>query len=188
MDKEVREYIKKEIIEHYAYADDNELAKKLNISVNSLRLRASRLGIKKLTVSNRIINNMKKCSRCGETKHISQFRRDKNQPSGYDYNCKLCRTNSTKATSKTDILSVFEACNKKPTEARFGFKKNYNPIIKIILHGKEVDGLKCKSCGFEKPLSCFAKDKANTNGYKNICKACVKIQRQARKLEKMQGN
>lgn len=187
MDKEKREFIKNEIIKNYGYGDDQELCARLGISLNSLRNRASRLGLKKLTVSNKINNGMKKCSRCGEVKPLSQFRHDKNQPNGYDYNCKSCRTNPPKRVTKTDIISVFEAAN-KTAEARFGFKKNYNPIIEIMLNDKKVNALRCKSCEEVKPLACFPKDKANINGYKNICKACTKAQKQARKLEKMQEN
>ena len=186
MDKEKREYIKNEIIKNYGYGNDAELCARLGISLNSLRNRASRLGLKKLTVSNRIIGHEKKCSRCGEVKPLSQFRRDKNQPNGYDYNCKSCRMNPPKVIAKTDKISVFTATNEKH-EARFGFRRNYNPIIEITLNGKKVNALKCKSCEEVKPLACFPRDKANVNGYKNICKACVKAQREARKLEKMQG-
>lgn len=187
MDKEKRDFIKNEIIKNYGYGDDQELCARLGISLNSLRNRASRLGLKKLTISNRIINNQKKCSRCGEIKPLGQFRRDKNQPSGYDYNCKSCRANPPKAVTKTDKISVFGVAY-KTSDARFGFRKNYNPIIEINLNGKKVNALKCKSCNEVKPLACFPKDKANINGYKNICKACTKAQKQARKLQKMQGN
>lgn len=187
MDKEKRDFIKNEIIKNYGYGNDAELCARLEISLNSLRNRASRLGLKKLTVSNRIINGTKKCSRCGEVKPLGQFRRDKNQPSGYDYNCKSCRINPPKATPKTDKISVLGTAA-KTSDARFGFRKNYNPIVKMWLNGREVDALKCKSCEEVKPLACFSKDKANTNGYKNICKACIKAQKQARKLEKMQEN
>lgn len=183
MDKEKRDYIKNEIIKNYGYGNDQELCSRLGISLNSLRNRASRLGLKKLTISNKINNGMKKCSRCGEVKPLSQFRHDKNQPNGYDYNCKSCRMNPP----KTDILSVFET-PVKTSEARFGFRKNYNPIVEINLNGKKVNALKCKSCEEVKPLACFSKDKANINGYKNICKVCIRTQKQARKLEKMQEN
>lgn len=39
---------------------------------------------------------MKKCSKCGETKPLSDFEKDKSRKSGYRSECKLCRKNNPK--------------------------------------------------------------------------------------------
>ncbi|MGU9204147.1 hypothetical protein ACV3YL_13605 [Clostridium perfringens] len=186
MDKEGRDYIKNQIIKYYpTSSDDVALAASLNISLNSLRNRASRLGIKKLTVSNHIENHEKKCSMCKEIKPIWAFRRDKNQPNGYDYNCKECRANPRKAAPKTEIISVFEPQQDHDESMAFHIKKTHNPIIKVLnSEGQWVDGLKCKGnfCNHaEKPLSEFHKDKNNPSGHKNVCKFCIKERKKAAK-------
>lgn len=178
MDKEGREYIKNQIINYYPTSDDDvALAKKLNISLNSLRLRASRLGVKKLSVSNKIENHQKRCSMCKEIKSIGAFRRDKNQPNGFDYNCKSCRESPIKAAPKTEIISVFEPQHQGDDSMAFHIKKTHNPIIKVLnSEGEWVDGLKCKGtyCNHaEKPLSEFHRDKNNPSGHKNVCKFCI---------------
>lgn len=186
MDKEGREKIKNIIIDCYPTStDDVALAASLNISLNSLRLRASRLGIKKATVSNRIEKHEKKCSMCKEIKPIWAFRRDKNQPNGYDYNCKECRANPRKAALKTEIISVFEPQQQADDSMAFHIKKTHNPIIKVLnSKGELVDGLKCKGtyCNHsEKPLEEFHKDKNNPSGHKNICKYCISQRKKAAK-------
>ena len=35
----------------------------------------------------------KRCSRCQEEKNISEYRRDKSKPDGFQYHCKQCRRN-----------------------------------------------------------------------------------------------
>lgn len=182
MDKESREEMKEIIRREYpSSTDDLALAKSLNISLNSLRLRASRLGVKKLTVSNRIIDFQKKCSRCGEIKSIEAFRRDINQPSGYDYNCKSCRNNPP----KTEKISVFAPQYEADDSMAFHIKKTHNPIIKVLnSKGEWVDGLKCKGtyCNHaEKPLEEFHKDKNNPSGRKNVCKFCISERKKAAK-------
>lgn len=188
MNKEERDHIKNQIIKYYPTStNDLALAESLNISLNSLRLRASRLGIKKLTVSNYIEDYQKKCSRCKEIKPLSAFRRDKNQPNGYDYNCKSCRINPIPSAPKTETISVFEEQHTQEVDTSMAFhiKKTHNPIIKVLnSEGQLVDGLKCKGnyCNHaEKPLEDFHKDKNNPSGHKNVCKFCISERKKAAK-------
>jgi hypothetical protein len=40
---------------------------------------------------------LKTCNRCGTEKHLSDFRKDKSNPDGYQYCCKLCRRDYDKS-------------------------------------------------------------------------------------------
>ncbi len=40
----------------------------------------------------------------------------------------------------------------------------------------------CRTCGEEKELSLFTKDKGNPDGYKVHCKACINIKRKESKV------
>ena len=93
MNKNKRERISKIIRERYPNSrNDERLAKSLGLSLNALRLRASKLGVKKAIINEVRADNKKRCSKCHKYKDLSEFRRDRTS-SGckHDYYCKSCR-------------------------------------------------------------------------------------------------
>lgn len=179
------EHLKQQIKSRYANEDSEKLAGDLAISVQYLRVLAKRLNLKKglRTVTNEIVNGKKLCPKCCKTLAIGEFNKDKYQPNNLDYWCRSCRHKSIKTKKETVINNSF---NKKQSMA-MGVKKNYNPIIKIKdSNGIWIDGLRCKGdfCNHsEKPLNEFYTDKNNVNGYKNVCKYCLKKRSELNKLK-----
>lgn len=76
-----------EIRRCYPSEDSEILAERLGLTVNNLRRKAARMGIKKTraTITNEIVNNKKLCPKCCKTKDVSQFNKDKYQPNDLDY-------------------------------------------------------------------------------------------------------
>lgn len=166
------EYIKEQIREYYQREDTAKLAKRLGLTVTNLRKKASRLGLKKEPKTNRVVaGEGKLCSKCGKMLPLEEFRKDKYQPNGLDYNCKTCRKSAaiTNIAPKTILNS--KNCHKDSFHSvKFNKDKRRNPIIRV----GDTDCLRCKSCEKIKPLSAFHKDKNNSHGHKNFCKECVK--------------
>ena len=186
------EFINQEIKAKYSTEDSIELAKKLGITLAYLRVKAKRLGIKKgsRTITNEIVNGEKLCPKCCKMLKVENFNKDKYQPNGFDYWCRACRSKSINKKKKKTEMHISLDINSKmfenvKTSMAFGVKKTHNPIIKVLdSEGKITNGLKCKGdfCNHsEKPLSEFYKDKNNVNGYKNICKYCMKMKSQQNK-------
>ena len=178
--------INNEIKRCYPTEDSIALAERLGLTVNNLRRKAARLGIKKIRViiTNEIIDEMKLCPKCSKIKNISQFNRDKYQPNSLDYWCRECRAQAKNKAIKTvpkDSLTISKVSQNR--SMAFGVKKTHNPIIII----NENPHLKCKGdfCNNSiKPLSEFYADSGNNNGVKNICKYCMKRKRDENKLKK----
>lgn len=156
-----------EIIKCYETEDITALAKRLGITVVNLRKKASRLGVKKSTISNKIIDNKKRCACCGQWLEIDKFNKDKYQPNGLDYYCKKCRTTKPKKSVTKTVSKNKNSHN--DSNMSFHKKKTHNPIV--IVDG--IECLRCKSCEQIKPLDQFHKDKNNKSGHKNFCKSCV---------------
>ncbi len=166
------EYINQQIREYYKGEDTVRLAKRLGLSVTNLRKKASRLGLKKEPKSNRVVaGEGKLCSKCGKMLPLEEFRKDKYQPNGLDYNCKTCRKKAALDTIPPKTISNQKNCHKDSFySVKFNKDKRRNPVIFI----DGVECLRCKSCEKIKPLNEFHKDKNNSHGHKNFCKECVK--------------
>ncbi|WP_283695105.1 hypothetical protein [Clostridium perfringens] len=167
------EYIKEQIREYYKREDTVRLAKRLGLTVQNLRKKASRLGIKKEPKTNRVVaGECKLCSKCGEILPLIEFRHDKYQPNGLDYNCKSCRAQAKLNKTVTKTVLNSKNCHKDSSNNSIKFNKSKarNPIV--LVNG--IESLKCKSCYQIKPLNNFHKDKNNSHGHKNFCKECVK--------------
>lgn len=166
------EYINEQIKQYYKDEDTVKLALRLDLTVTNLRKKASRLGIKKGPKTNRVVEGESKlCSKCGRVLPLTEFRKDKYQTNGLDYNCKQCRADSklNRTVTKTVSLSVNSLCDNSDNDTKFNQSKKRNPVVKM----GDTEYLKCKSCKKLKPLNEFHKDKNNLHGHKNFCKQCV---------------
>ena len=167
------QFVKNEIRRCYTEEDADSLSCRLGISKGNLRQIARRLGLKKGTKANKIIEGKKKCSRCEKWLLLSHFWKDKYQPNHYDYICIKCRNNHNGVIENRKSNSPLH-CNNYSGSMAFGAKKSHNPIIMI----DGIKYLKCKGdCGKIKPLNEFNKDSRNTNKVKNFCKECLKYKR-----------
>lgn len=175
------QFIKEEIRRCYTEEDSDSLSFRLGISKGNLRQIARRLGLKKGTKANKIIEGKKKCSECGEWLPISRFWKDKYQPNNYDYLCIECR-NKRNDIFKNSKSNPPLPCNNDRGSMAFGVNKKHNPIIMIEdEHGNIIKGKRCKGCKINKPLTAFNKlhkeDSDDTENRKNICKECLKNKR-----------
>lgn len=164
-----REYINREIWKYYKVEDNSKLAKRLGLTVTNLRKKASRMNIKKGTKSNKIVGECKLCSRCKKILPIENFRKDKYQPEGLDYNCKLCRNKNNKIIKESNSKK-----NHTNKSMAFGKKKTRNPVL--LVEGEKC--LRCKSCEKILPIENFHRDKNNHHGHKNFCKSCISEKKQ----------
>lgn len=161
------DYVKNEIKANYANEDLDSLSKRLNLKKDTVRKIANRMGLtRRRIISNAIVNGMKKCCMCSEMLPLSHFTTDSGAPNGYDYRCKKC-----KYTKKEERPEV---CQKDVSMA-FGVNKKHNPIIMVIdANGQYVQGKKCKSCNYNKPLNDFNFADKHKGTRKNICRQCIK--------------
>ena len=108
MKKSKRERINKIIRERYPNSrNDENLAKSLGLSLNALRLRASKLKVKKAIINEVRGDNKKRCSKCHKYKDLSEYRHDRTT-SGckHDYYCKSCRAKLYNS-KKSALLNIF---------------------------------------------------------------------------------
>ncbi|KKK51142.1 hypothetical protein LCGC14_3117940 [marine sediment metagenome] len=66
-----------------------EVAIILNRSITAIHQKVLRLNIQKYQ-KDYCVDTHKKCSKCKNVKKISEFRKDKTRPDGYQYVCKQC--------------------------------------------------------------------------------------------------
>lgn len=155
-----------EILKYYETEDITALAERLGITVVNLRKKASRLGVKKTTVSNKIVNDKKLCACCGKWFDISNFNKDKYQPNGLDYYCKTCRKTKSKPVTKTvEVVkkSVTKTVSKNESNS-VRLNVNHKRLQTILVNG--VESRTCKKCANTKPLTDFYEGKG-------VCKACI---------------
>ena len=107
------EYINQQIREYYKGEDTVKLAKRLGLTVQNLRKKASRLGIKKEPKTNRVVaGEGKLCSKCKRVLPLTEFRKDKYQVNGFDYNCKTCRKSAAINTIAPKTILNSKNCHK----------------------------------------------------------------------------
>lgn len=158
-----KEFINNQIIKYYSTTDSTALASRLGITVAHLRVKARRLGVKKIRV-NEIIDGKKKCPHCSLMKDLDCFHRDVYQANEYSYYCKTCRAiinkRQLKASGAVDSLA---------------FNKGKKPNEVIVIDDKEC--LKCKSCEVIQPLTEYSLDNKMSHGHRNTCKSCEMLKR-----------
>lgn len=163
----VSEYIKNEIKRCYVNEDSRKLASRLSISEVNLRQIARRLGIKKGTKANKIIDGRKKCSRCNRWLPVSDFWRDRYQAMNISYICIACYS-KRRAKPKESPTKHY---NHDRGSVGFGKGNKRNKPF-VGADGKLY--LKCKGCGEIKLLEeAFSISSNVSHGHKNYCKVCV---------------
>lgn len=161
-----KEFINSQIIKHYPTENSDKLASRLGITTNHLRVKARRLGVRKIRV-NEIIDGRKRCPHCGLMKDIECFSLDKYQANSYDYYCKSCRNIKRFSDGKKD--------NRDNNDDSLAFHKGKKQNDIIVINGKEY--LKCKNCRVIQPLSEYSIDNKMSHGHRNTCKTCEMLKR-----------
>lgn len=157
-----KDFINSQIIKYYATEDSELLAQKLGITLSHLRVKARRLGVKKIKV-NDIIDGKKRCPHCGLMRDLECFNKDKYQANSYDYYCKTCRS----------ILRRLDKIEKDPDSLAFKKGKYVNEVI--LIDGKEY--IKCKNCNKVQPIAEYSLDRKMSHGHRNTCKSCEMLKR-----------
>lgn len=98
-----------------------------------------------------IIDGKKKCSKCGETKPISEFSKNKNQHGGIQSLCKSC---------------VNQYCKDRCKSLQEINKRRYAGEFDSITHKI------CSDCGKDLPVSEYYKAINLPDGYSGRCKKC----------------
>jgi len=94
----------------------------------------------------------KTCSKCGETKALTDFHRERRNKDGHAQQCKPCRCANTKA-----------------------WRNGTSPRGKGTCHKRVHDnGLHCPGCVTIKPTSAFDTDRSRPEGHSGHCKPCRK--------------
>ncbi len=180
---------KQYLIQNYPLMDNKILAEELNISIGNLTRKASAWGVKKISPYD-VVDGKKLCSTCKKMISIEKFYVDKQNRSGYRYECMDCYNLKHRSTEKFKIEKIIketheeiEKKEKPKTKANnrnsYGIegtrprinKKPRNDVI--IING--VLGKKCNRCKKWKPLDGYAKDKKGIAQKRATCKECYKI-------------
>ena len=138
--------------------------------------------------------NIKKCSKCGETKDLKFFHNDSSKSSGKCNHCKECRKIIPKL-SENGTLFIFSKkrcsickeikltdCFGKLKDSKLGFKPHCKTCDKlkrekIVFEIQEVKEKVCSGCNILFPKSQFNKDKYKKDGLSCKCKQCLKIKK-----------
>ena len=104
--------------------------------------------------------NMKEklCTKCGESKPLSEFHKKKDNKDGLRAQCKKCRR----------IEGIVFRSKQPPPTIRI---ENYNARKNLFIAGNK----KCTKCEEIKNLKNFHKNKNNKDGFVDWCKKCVSV-------------
>jgi len=140
---------------------------------------------------------MKKCSRCKETKLISEFNKQKNTKDGLSYCCKTCRKNwrmknreHSKAYQKTWSLKKKEYLKDyriKNRNKKAKWEKDYkinspeklkakNKLNKAFINNKIKRPKKCQSCGTKTNIQCHHFDYSKPLEFIPLCASCHQLE------------
>lgn len=97
-----------------------------------------------------LVVSQKQCSKCGETKALSEY----------------FRTNRTKTNPDGGISSFCKACNDARNRAYREKRKMEPPRVPT------VSELKCTKCLVVKPISEYSPHLLSKHGVRNVCKSC----------------
>jgi len=103
----------------------------------------------------------KTCTKCNQTKPISEFHKNKKLKDGVNVWCKTCTKDYRKSY------------NKNTKEKRATKSKQYRDSIKNKPKETSISEKHCTYCNQIKPISEFHKRKDTPSGYRSHCKICT---------------
>lgn len=104
---------------------------------------------------------MKRCSKCGETKDLNSFYKDKNRGDGLYTYCKEC--------SSMDRKAYYESNKGRLQAAARDWHRTNASRVAVVVETKH-----CPKCDTTKSASEFDKDRSQLTGLRNWCKECRK--------------
>ena len=120
----------------------------------------------------------KTCTKCGSTKPLSEFHKDKSKPDGHCPRCKECKIREVSEYIKNNPEKVKEA-NKIARERNQPYIKEYRVKYKKRLRETQDYTIKefktCPRCKITKPINEFNINKSNKDGHSSYCKPCSSI-------------
>lgn len=160
--------------DNYAYADLEELAKKLQTTVKGVIRKAQKLQLYRAK-NNQINNGYKFCSMCQTEHPLDAFYKNKAKFDGYEYYCKkyyLTKniTTSPSQSGASATESGASATDKGASTTEYVTNRPKNPTV--FKNG--IEGKICNWCKEWKPLDQYSKDKNGIAQKKATCKLCYK--------------
>lgn len=111
------------------------------------------------------VNRLKQCSKCGETKPVSEYHKNRAKKDGFQHACKSCRSIAGK--------TIYKDTNAKYRRLRREANKNKHKIsYEDLLKTKEGQTKCCYSCEQELSYSHFGIDRTRNEGFQNCCRQC----------------
>ncbi|WP_171124572.1 hypothetical protein [Ruegeria sp. HKCCA4707] len=124
------------------------------------------------------MSDVKTCTKCGETKSLTEFHRDKNRPDGLTGACKACRTASSKKWQSKNLERAYEN-NKR-------YRDRLAPVRALVAAeaaalrkiGRRQRALirtekKCPSCELVLPIEDFGINVTTLDGRNCYCLPCA---------------
>ena len=133
---------------------------------------------------------MKRCSKCGETKSVDQFYKEKRNSNGLCSQCKACQVKHKKSLNFSVDPNLKEKkcskCDKTKSPDEFYKEKRYSNGLTSQCKACQSKYAKSRNCSVDpnlKEKKCsrcdkikspdeFGKEKKNSSGLKAHCKAC----------------
>jgi hypothetical protein len=82
------------------------------------------------------------CNACGETKPVSEFHRDRSQPTGYKYSCKKCYNNRYVLGEENRKIKARLMREYRAKSEKYLYRKRNKRVVAI-----NALGGKCECCG-----------------------------------------
>ena len=124
-------------------------------------------------------DDMKTCSRCGETKPRAAFGRSAGKPDGLRYSCRACdnargRERDQRPERKAQQKAYRERRGPLPAEQRRIYAARYR-ARNLALRAAGVPPppeKRCQRCGETKPADAFGRNRATGDGLDFYCRPC----------------
>ena len=121
---------------------------------------------------------MKKCTKCGEIKSLSEFYRDRSAKDGRCFICKSCK----KEYCKNRVIQLI--CQKEDCSANFttnNSKAKYCPNCRTkkvrtkeeIKRDNQLESKVCTDCLQRRSFSEFPRHKTSPDGIRSVCRQCA---------------
>ena len=100
----------------------------------------------------RLVEGMKKCSKCGETKPVADFCKDKRNETGLKSNCRICARKMTEIWRQNNTAHIAKYRRESPLRFSWELKTKYNLTVDQYQNMVLTQNGKCAICHEETEL------------------------------------
>jgi len=120
--------------------------------------------------------DVKRCSKCGETKPVDMFAGNGREKDGLHRRCRAC----VGASHEAQLEKARLRHNPNPS-LQTELRREARQIAKTIqIQSTRIEVKKCRKCGETKPIEMFAGNGREKDGLNPRCKACIGAKHEAR--------